>query len=154
MFCLNVKEFAIKYLLYLVLSFVIYLTTSFTIAAWLLYIGVLAPFYLLCTVYVISLATTKRHAIVRFNRPNLLLLLGIQGLMVLASPASCYGWKQGQRCYSLLQTWFVHIFTDETLNSFTHTVPRWDLMEPAFLALMGGYIIAMIVFLAQLRFDP
>lgn len=117
------KKFVISYFLYVLLSFLFCISVSFTIAAWIIYFVVLAPFYLICLIYVISIAVNKRHSRVRLHKPSFLLLLSVQGMVVLASPASCYGWKQGQACYSLIQALFVNIFTNENLSSFTTMYP-------------------------------
>lgn len=148
---MNSKKFAIAYFLYTFFSFVVYLIASNTIPAWIIYMFVMLPFYVVCIAYVVFVALAKRRHKIRLRKSLLSLVFLFQCLMVFSSPASCYGWKQGQSCYSLFQTLIVNIFTDKNLRSFERNVPHWSLVELAFPIMVGLYILAMIVFLRTIN---
>ena len=150
---IQLTEFVSIYLAYVVVSFLVCLIIANTIAAWIFYFLLLAPAYLLCIAYVISIAVTKRHHTIRFHTLSVLPVLGFQGLMILTSPASCYGWKQGRACYSLLQSLYVGLFTKQNLQTMTPNVPRWSQIDSAFPIILGLYVLALILFLATLRFE-
>jgi hypothetical protein len=73
--------------------------------------------------------------------------------MVLSSPGSCYGWSQGQLCYSLVQTLFVDTVSHEDIRTLATQVPHWSIVESAFPVMIGLYILAMALFLGLLRFN-
>ncbi|HEY9625432.1 MAG TPA: hypothetical protein V6C78_34250 [Crinalium sp.] len=148
------KSFAIAYITYVFFSFVIYLITANTIPAWIVYLFVLAPFYLLCAAHVISVAWTKRNCSVQLRKNLLWITFVFQGLMIASSPGSCYGVNQGQACYSFIQALFVDLFTNENLRQFGPNVMHWSYVESAFPFMVGLYMLSMIFVLGLLHFVP
>ena len=148
-----IRKFALICFLYGALSFAAYLVTSNTIAAWIIYLFLLAPFYGLCLAYILTLAISKRGSTVRLQHPPLLYSLGIfQGLAILVSPASCFGFKQGNACYSLVQTVYVNLFTEANLQQMETTVPHWWGLNTAFPILVGLHAVSIALVLVSLRF--
>ena len=72
-----------------------------------------------------------------------------QLLIVLTNPASCYGWKQGQACYSFIQA---HLTTD-SLTTFQNPTPHWSIVEFMFPIAVLLYIISVAIALKKIRID-
>jgi len=148
-----INKFVISFFLYGILSFAAYLITGYTVAAWIIYLFLLAPFYGLCLAYIVTLAISKRGSTVRLRKPQLLYsLVGFQGLAILASPTSCFGFKQGNACYSFIQTVYVNLFTDANLQQMETTVPHWWGVNTAFPVLVGLHAVSIALVLVSLQF--
>jgi hypothetical protein len=150
---MTAKLFAIVYILYALFSFIGCLTVSFTSLAWIVYFLIIAPFYLLCITYVVVAVWSNCNSTIWLRRSILYVVFLFQGLMVLSSPGSCYGWSQGQLCYSLVQTLFVDTVSHEDIRTLATQVPHWSIVESAFPVMIGLYILAMALFLGLLRFN-
>lgn len=134
---------------YLLASLAIYALSAFTIAAWLFYIPILLPFYLLCLAHVISLGVKHRHKSMRYPKIGLYPIALFQILTIFSSPASCYGFKQGNACYSFIQSMFTH----GSLASLENTLPHWSFVDSLFPVALFLYIIAVGVFLALIQVE-
>ena len=140
-------QFALLFSGYAIASFVLHFAVAFTIAAAILYFFTLLPFYLLCLAYVISWAVQHRGCAVRVRRWLLPAISVAQAIVLLSSPASCYGFKQGAACYSLLQAWV----EGDAVRSFSQAPTHWSLMDPLFYGSLFGYGALLVAFLATLR---
>jgi hypothetical protein len=141
---LSCRTFATITVLYLVFSFAVYLSAAFTVAAGIVYLFVVAPFYLGCIAYISSLARQKNRSKLTFDLlPFRLSLLSQIGLM-LTSPADCRGFKQGSACYSFVQThWPNQDFVDSI---------HWGWVELLFPVLLIFHIVCILYFLRSIRF--
>ncbi len=143
-------RFAIAYIPYMIISFLACMMVN-TIAAAIVYVFLLLPFHVLCSIYVVILTFKTRRQRITIQIKYLLISILFQGLMILASPASCYGFKQGASCYSLIQAVYVRFFTDESLQTVDTTVAHWRWVELAFPAMLIMYALTMILFLMVIR---
>lgn len=134
--------------LYLVCSFLLFLSSSFTVASGIFYLFLLLPFYgilwLGCWIFI------WKH---RSNTAKLKawmwgLVLALQLLTILSSPGNCYGFKQGDRCYSNLQ-----IFVENLPRTAPNTVPHWKLVEDAFPGLLAAYGIALLLAILKTKVE-
>lgn len=142
----SIWKFTKFFALYVIVSLGIYFLTSFTIPAWLLYLFILVPFYIICLLYLINLSLKYRQKMLRYRRLPLYLSFLFQFLIILTSPTNCYGWKQGQACYSFIQTHF----SGSNLTSFQSTSPHWSVVENMFPVVSFLYIISVAVFLKKI----
>ena len=140
----SVQKFTSRATLYAILSLIGYFITAFTIPAWLVYSFVLTPFYAVCLLYLLKLRLKHDQGIVRAGRSPLYLSLFFQVLMVLTSPASCVGWKQGEACYSLLQA---------HATGFQANDPHWAAAELMFPIAILLHIVFVISFLNSIRLE-
>lgn len=137
-------QFTGWFTVYIVLSLAIYFSTSFTIPAWLLYIFALFPFCALCVLFLISLSFKQSKTSCIKYRPLLIVpMVLFQILAVISSPTSCVGWKQGERCYSFIQT---------HLDQIDHRPDHW-IQDGIFLLALLLYIAAIFIFLATARVE-
>jgi hypothetical protein len=141
---LSFRTFTTIAVLYLAFSVAVYLISSFTIAGWIAYAFVVAPFYLGCIAYISSLARQKHRSKLTFDLlPFRLSLLSQIGLM-LTSPADCRGFKQGSACYSFVQThWPNQDFVDSI---------HWGWVELLFPVFLILHIVCILYFLRSIRF--
>jgi hypothetical protein len=112
-----------------------------TIPAWLVYIFILLPFYLLWIIYLIgiSIENSKNQKVtIRYRKFWLYSIVAFQILTILSSPANCYGWKQGKACYSLIQALLTNVEDNPT---------HWiiESMFPVFFFLYLGSIVVLLV---------
>lgn len=138
-----IRKFTIFFILYALASLVVYFISSFTIPAWLVYLFVLLPFYIVCILFLISINFKNPQKSLRFRRFPLYLSVIFQILIIFTSPASCYGWKQGSACYSFIQA----LLTDVSNNP-----PHW-MIENLFLISVFMHIITICVFLGKIRVE-
>jgi hypothetical protein len=129
--------------IYLCLSFGLFLTTSFTVTAGILYLFLLLPFYgilwLGCWIYIWQ----NRSKTAKLKRWIWGLVLTLQIVTILASPGNCYGVKKGDRCYSNLQ-----VLIGNLAKEGPNTAPHWQLLEdafPGFLAAYGAALLAAVL---------
>ncbi len=140
-------QFALLFAGYAIASIVLHFAVAFTIAAAILYGFTLLPFYLLCLAYVVSWAVQHRGCRVRVRRWLLPAIAIAQAIVLLSSPASCYGFKQGAACYSLLQAWV----EGDAVRSLAQPPAHWSVMDPLFYLSLFSYGALLVAFLATLR---
>ncbi len=132
------------FIVYAGLSLIIHLWSAFTSMAWIIYIFTLAPFYGFCSLWLVSiiLNRSKTQSIVIKYRVWLLLpIVMLQALVILCSPASCYGWHQGATCYSFIQMYADKLFVfGEMLDR-----PHWQI-ESMFIPVLFIYMLSIIYF--------
>ena len=146
-----IGKFTAFFILYTLMSGVAHLSAAFTGAAWLVYFFTLLPFYAACILYVLSYYSKNRLSKLRLKRLPLSLGLLFQILTILVSPASCYGWHQGNSCYTLAQTYL----GGQSLVGFMgdHNGPaHWSLIEGMFPVALIAYLIAVGVFLKTIAY--
>lgn len=144
---ISLNKFTIYFCIYTVASLFVYLLTSFSSPAGLIAIFILLPFYSLCVASIVSTNWKNRHAKVRYNQYLLGCALLLQGLKILTSPASCYGWNQGRSCYSFIQD----LLSNENLRDFANKTPHWDMVEATFPIALILYLAALAVLLSTIR---
>lgn len=148
-----IGKFTLLFLGYAVISFVAYLGLAFTSQAWIIYFLSLLPFYAICAIILILLTLVRPKNRRRYVRCRPLLTLPVillQGLVILASPASCYGWSEGLACYSFIQAQLDEIkpTLDASLNP-----PHWHGIESAFPILLLLYLASILLFLVMCRLE-
>lgn len=146
---MNFWKFTGLFGLYALGSWVLFVAAAFTVAGGIFYLFLLGPFYLICVVLLLVGCIGRQPKRVRYRRLWLIPIAVMQILTLLSSPASCYGVKQGNACYSLLQSWL----TTENLQTMQGGPPHWTLFEALFPWSFLAYIITLSVFLATLKVD-
>jgi hypothetical protein len=134
-------QFALPLTIYIFLSFILFLVVSNTIAGWILYIFLLLPFYgivLLAWWMIGWLNRRKRYQLRHFKYWILGIVLCLQLTTLLVSPANCYGYKGGSRCYSNLQV----VLTDVP-RSGSSNATHWQEVEDSFFGSLSAYIVAL-----------
>jgi len=79
----------------------------------------------------------------RYRQLPLFLSFIFQLLIILTSPASCYGWKQGSPCYSFIQSHLIDV---------SDNPPHW-MIEYVFPIAVFMYIITIWFFLGKIRVE-
>jgi hypothetical protein len=138
---ISISRFLLTYVLYVLASLTVYFTTSFTIPTWIAYLFILLPFYGCVLLYTLALTWKHQRSRIRYKLQPLYLSILFQVLMVLASPSSCYGWKQGKACYSLIQALFV--------TNLRSSPPHWSFIESFFPVALILHIIFVVIFLIK-----
>jgi len=144
---ISFRQFCVFVCFYAIASLIVYLTTSFTSLAWIVAFFTLLPFYGVCVIWMIVAAIKKRNARVRYYKAFIPLILIIQAAKILSSPASCYGWSQGNSCYSLLQL----LLDPADLKTLSNTPPHWLTIESIFPVALILYMISVAAFLLTIR---
>ena len=126
--------------IYICLSFILFLTISFTIDGWIIYLLLLLPFYLvvLLTSWFFIIQNHDKTGQIKYWIWSI--VLALQALTILASPGNCYGTKQGARCYSNLQ-----ILLSDVPRTGPSSAPHWVLIENAFLGFLAAYGLALVI---------
>jgi len=145
---ISVGNFTALFTGYVIVSLAVYFTASFTIAAGLIYVFSLVPFYLICILYLFNFNLRHYQESLRYKRLPLFLSLFFQLLIILTSPTSCYGWKQGQACYSFIQT---HL-TTTNLATF-QTPPPWWIVDSMFVPALILHVTSVAIFLKRIRIE-
>ena len=114
-----------------------------------MYLFVLVPFYIICILYLLNFSLKHRQEKLKYQRLPLYLSAIFQLLIILTSPASCYGWKQGQACYSFIQA----RLTEDSLTNFQNTPPHWSIVEFMFPVAVFLYIISVVAALKKIRIE-
>jgi hypothetical protein len=143
------EDFTLYFILYAIISLLVYLGTAFTGLAFLIYLLTLAPFYCLCCIVLICFNLHRSRSSRKLIRYRVLLLVPIiifQCLVILTSPASCYGWSQGSACYSFIQAHSEHLFGKIS------SVPHWQI-ESLFPWVLLIYITSILIFLVMIRIE-
>ncbi len=141
------KHFTLYFIIYIVVSLVVYLMTSISSLGWIIAFFTLLPFYSLCGASILSINLKNRNATVKFYKFLLLPIFIFQLTKILSSPASCYGWSQGKSCYSFIQA----LLSNENLNSFSENIAHWEIVESVFPVALVLYIISTAAFLISMR---
>lgn len=144
---ISFRWFCVFVCFYVVVSFIVYLTTSFSSLAWIIAFFSLLPFYGVCIIWAIIAVIKKRNARVRYYRAFIPLILILQSAKILSSPASCYGWSGGNSCYSLLQL----LLDPANLRTLSNTPPHWLTIESIFPVALILYMISFGAFLLTIR---
>ena len=122
---------------------------SFTSAAWIVYLFVLVPFYLICVFWVAIKLAAKSKQIIRYRGWLFLPIVTSQIFVILSSPASCYGWHQGVDCYCFIQKYFEGNGTNP--SSFVPANSLHWRFEDVFPFAVLMYMISIIAFLNNVR---
>jgi hypothetical protein len=144
---ISFKLFSVFVCFYAIVSLIVYLTTSFSSLAWIIAFFSLLPFYGVCVIGMISAVTKKSNSRVRYYKAFIPLILILQIAKILSSPASCYGWNQGNSCYSLLQL----LLDSADLKTLSNTPPHWLTIESMFPIALILYMISVGAFLLTIR---
>jgi len=146
---ISYRQFCVFVCFYVIVSLILYLTTSFSSLAWIIAFFSLLPFYGLCVIGAIMAAIKKRNARVRYYKAFIPLILILQVSKILSSPASCYGWNQGNSCYSLLQL----LLDPANIKTLSNPPTHWLAIESIFPIALILYIISVAAFLLTIRFQ-
>ncbi|MBE9031922.1 hypothetical protein IQ266_19485 [filamentous cyanobacterium LEGE 11480] len=147
MFPVNtIGKFSLLFSAYLLISFIVSNAIAFTIIGAIAYIFIIGPIYLAFVLYL--LLTTLKH---RQHRPRyrwkwLKIAVVAQVVMLLASPSSCFGSKQGRACYSFLQAQL----TNDNLQTIANAPAHWTFIEVLFPIAALIHLITIGLFLSKL----
>jgi hypothetical protein len=137
------------FIVYAGLSLIIHLWSAFTSMAWIIYIFTLAPFYGFCSLWLVSIIVDRskpQPKLIRYRVWLLLPIVMLQALVILCSPASCYGWHQGASCYSFLQMHADKLFMVGAISDR----PHWQI-ESMFVPALFIYMLSIIYFWLKCR---
>ncbi|PZU95669.1 MAG: hypothetical protein DCE90_12095 [Pseudanabaena sp.] len=125
---------------YIFVSFILFLITSFTSLGWITYGLMLLPIYaiILLVWWLIVWQNRTREARIKYWSWSIALVL--QVATMLASPGNCYGWSQGASCYSNLQIFLENLPRNEPIN-----IPHWKSVENNFPRLVLAYGLSVAV---------
>ncbi len=125
---------------YVILSWLLFLFTAPTILGWIAFFFVLPYFYgilLLCWWIFVHRNRNKNPRV----KPWIWVTISILQLAtILTAPGSCFGVKQGDRCYSNIQ----YLLSPDK--------PHWTLVEDAFWGFLLAYCIAVCLGFFRLSF--
>ncbi len=141
-------KFGVLLTIYLCLSFLLFLTTSFTVAAGILYLFLLLPFYgilwLGCWIFIWQ----NRSKTAKLKPWIWGIVLVLQIVTMLTAPGNCYGFKKGDRCYSNLQ-----VLVSNLAREGPNTAPHWHLVEDAFPGLLAAYGVALLAAILKTKVE-
>lgn len=143
----SIRVFIIYFSLYTLISLGVSVAIAFTQPAWIFYLLFLLPFYIICILHLLGIASKNSGRMFIYRKMPLYLSVSSQFLMILGSPSSCIGWHQGATCYSLLQTYWI----TRALTGVSPDTPHWTAVESMFFIGAVFHIIFMILFLATVR---
>ena len=143
--------FTLASIAYVLFSLFIYGLASFTSAAWIVYLFILVPFYLICVLWVAIKLAAKSKQMIRYRAWLLLPIITSQFFVILSSPASCYGWHQGVDCYCFVQKYFESKPDSADLSSFVPANSLHWQFENVFPFAVLMYMISIIAFLNNVR---
>ena len=147
---MNAITFTLSSIAYVLLSLFIYGLASFTSAAWIVYLFILAPFYLICVLWVPIKLAAKSKQIIRYRAGLFLPIIASQIFVILSSPASCYGWHQGVACYCFVQKYFEgRPYGDDGFFVPANSL-HWQ-FEDIFPFAVLMYMISIVAFLINVR---
>ena len=135
-------KFSLTFVIYCLASIILYGTAAFTINAWIVYAFTVTAVYFLGLIYLIILMI-QRVQFIRYRKSIAYLMLTFKLLTILSSPASCQGSKQGEACYSFIQSTLTDVSTQPTHWIVDHVFP-WAVLV---------YVIATFTLLYTLRFE-
>jgi hypothetical protein len=144
---LSLRQFWIAFVGYLLFSLILFMGSAFTMLGWMVYLFFLLPFY--GGLLIVLLALTHRYRGRRLQvRSPFAITAGItQVLAIITSPGNCYGFTQGNQCYSLAQVWW----GNAREISFHNQPPHWTAIEQAFYPLLAIHVAMLVVTIATLR---
>jgi hypothetical protein len=125
--------------IYLCLSFFLFFITSNTIYGWIAYFFLLlicGPVLLWCWAFIWE-NRTKRAQVKWWIWS---IVLALQLATILVAPGNCYGFKQGNRCYSNLQ-----ILVGNVPRTGASDSTHWQFVEDIFLILVAVYGMAVLI---------
>lgn len=133
-------KFGIAFTAYIFLSTALFLSSSFTINAWIVYGLTLLPLHagVLLAGWIIVWRNRRKSVRIPYRIWIVVLLLNIA--TILASPGNCYGTKQGERCYSNLQILFGGV-----PKYGPSSLPHWGFVDNAFFGILFAYCVAVIL---------
>lgn len=131
--------------IYFCLSAILFLATSNTISAGIIYVFLLFPYYAIVLFSWWIFVYENRTRTIRIKYWVWSVVLVLQVLTILISPGNCYQVKGGNRCYSNLQI----LLTDVPRFGASDT-SHWVLAENAFFVLVAAYGVAVLVGLSPL----
>jgi hypothetical protein len=143
------KKFTNIFATYAVTSLIIHFVVANTEPAWMIYFFTLVPCYILCYRKLSNLSTDRAKPglkIIRYPVYPLIPIFILQALVILASPANCFGWHQGNDCYSLAQS-----YTEHALEGMS-TRPHW-FVGSLFFPLILIYIYSITYFWMRSRIE-
>jgi hypothetical protein len=144
---LSLREFWFCFLGYLLLSTLLFMGSSFTMLAWIVYLFFLLPFYGFLILLLAALTSRYRGYRLQVKPLFLVLVLVSQILAIIVSPGNCYGFKQGNQCYSLAQVWWGNLGE----ISFQNQPPHWSAIEQSFLPLLVIYGFLLVLSISTLK---
>lgn len=144
---INLWKFTGFFVLYVITSVILHFGIANTIPAWLFYLFLLLPFYLLCLVYLVGISIEhwkQRQTTIRYRKFLLYPVVIFQILTILFSPTNCYGWKQGKACYSFIQSLLVNVQTNPL---------HWKIIDLMFPVALLVYVISLGILLGMMRIE-
>jgi hypothetical protein len=144
---LSLRQFWFCFLGYLLLSTLLFMGSSFTMLAWIVYLFFLLPFYGFLILLLAALTSRYRGYRLQVKPLFLILVLVSQTLAIIVSPGNCYGFKQGNQCYSLAQVWWGNLGE----ISFQNQPPHWSAIEQSFLPLLVIYGFLLVLSISTLK---
>jgi len=146
---LHIQIFTLIFSLYTFISLIICFTVANTALAWLIYLFSLLPVYIICAAYFVFVSFKHFQKKIRFRKILLLPVLTAQILMILSSPANCYGWNQGRSCYSFIQAYLSH----EDLHVIQGGPAHWAIAESTFPLFLLLNLAAIVAFSATTKIE-
>ncbi len=134
-------KLALPLTIYIFVSFILFFAASNTITGGIFYLFLLLPFYgtILVAWWLTSWQNRRKIFQLRsFKYWIVGIVLFLQIATLLVSPANCYGFKQGSRCYSNLQV----MLSDVPRSGFSDA-PHWELVEDSFLIFLLAYMVSL-----------
>lgn len=144
---LSLRQFWLAFAGYILFSTILFMGSSFTMLAWIVYLLFLLPFYGGLLIGVLALTSRYRGHRLQVRSSFAIITVIAQMLAVITSPGNCYGFKQGNQCYSLAQVWWGNVGE----ISFQNQPPHWTVIEQAFYPLLAIHIAMLVVTTATLR---
>ena len=123
---------------YLIISFAVFLLTSFTIIGGIAYIFLLLPFYGLLLFFGWLKIIQNKNKTPHFKELIWIVVFILQISVIATAPGNCYLAKQGESCYSNLQ-----IMAGKAPSYGASDVPHWTIIENAFFGMLPAYAIAL-----------
>jgi hypothetical protein len=146
---ISATKFTLAFCGYALLSLLGFYSSAFTSPAWLAYSFILAPIYLVSVLSLVNLCLQHRHETLRYKRLWVYLSVSLQVIILLTSPASCYGWHQGAACYSFIQ---MHSIA-QSLASMQPDVPHWSFVEAMFPIALLFHVGFVLAFLKTIKIE-
>lgn len=132
---IRLRKFVLLLIVYGLVGSVVFLNAASTSPGWIIYFIFLGPFYLVWVLYGLKLLPQHPQATILLKLGKVLPSLLGQGLVILTSPANCYGWHQGSNCVS-----FWHTYLSQSQD-------YWFLNQGLFLIYLLVYIVLVSIFL-------
>ncbi|TAD76251.1 MAG: hypothetical protein EA001_12575 [Oscillatoriales cyanobacterium] len=144
---LSLRQFWFAFVGYLLFSTILFMGSSFTMLAWIVYLFLLLPVYGGLLIVLLTLTHRYRGWRLRVRSPLAIITGMTQILAIITSPGNCYGFKQGNQCYSLAQVWWGNVGE----ISFQNQPPHWTAIEQAFYPLLAIHVAMLLLTTVTLR---